>query len=338
MRILFISDTHLGFDYPFRPRIKRRRRGVDFFANFDTALQKAFNKEVDCVIHGGDILYRSKVPAKLVQMALEPLIKVADNGVPVIIVPGNHERSAIPYRIFAANNNIHIFDKPDTFVIENDGLKLAFAGFPYENRIRTNFNTILNETKWQDIEADGYFLCIHHCVEGAVVGPGNYTFKYAEDVIKASDLPRDFSAVLSGHIHRHQVLENDLTGQELPVEVFYPGSIERTSFAEAGEEKGFIIFDIHGSGGQKGRIKSWQFNKLPARQMVKIEVDLNNMDLNSTDKLFQSIIPTLPDGGIIKFVIQGELDKTVTGFFNADNMRKLLPENLNYSVVIKDKK
>ena len=33
IRILLIADTHLGFDLPFRPRIKRRRRGLDFFAN-----------------------------------------------------------------------------------------------------------------------------------------------------------------------------------------------------------------------------------------------------------------------------------------------------------------
>ena len=35
IRILLIVDTHPGFDLPFRPRIKRRRRGPDFFANFD---------------------------------------------------------------------------------------------------------------------------------------------------------------------------------------------------------------------------------------------------------------------------------------------------------------
>jgi len=35
IRILLMADTHLGFDLPFRPRIKRRRRGPDFFANFE---------------------------------------------------------------------------------------------------------------------------------------------------------------------------------------------------------------------------------------------------------------------------------------------------------------
>ena len=37
IRILFLADTHLGFDFPFRPRIQRRRRGPEFFANFKRA-------------------------------------------------------------------------------------------------------------------------------------------------------------------------------------------------------------------------------------------------------------------------------------------------------------
>ena len=94
-RILFLADTHLGFDFPFRPRIQRRRRGVDFFANFKQALAPALNGEVDCVVHGGDLLYRSKVLPQLVEMAFEPLKRVADKGIPVYLVPGNHERSAI---------------------------------------------------------------------------------------------------------------------------------------------------------------------------------------------------------------------------------------------------
>ena len=38
IRILLVADSHLGFDLPFRPRIKRRRRGPDFFVNFEWAL------------------------------------------------------------------------------------------------------------------------------------------------------------------------------------------------------------------------------------------------------------------------------------------------------------
>jgi hypothetical protein len=45
MRVLFVSDTHLGIDMPTRPRVTRRRRGEDFFRNFERALAVARGAE-----------------------------------------------------------------------------------------------------------------------------------------------------------------------------------------------------------------------------------------------------------------------------------------------------
>jgi DNA repair exonuclease SbcCD nuclease subunit len=56
IRILFLADRHLGFDFSFRPRIQPRRRGPEFFANFKLALLPALQGRVDCAVHGGDLL------------------------------------------------------------------------------------------------------------------------------------------------------------------------------------------------------------------------------------------------------------------------------------------
>jgi DNA repair exonuclease SbcCD nuclease subunit len=55
--------------------------------------------------------------------------------------------------------------------------------------------------------------------------------------VRAGDIPQGFAAVLSGHIHRFQVLHKDLRERPLAAPVFYPGAIERTSFAEKDEKK-----------------------------------------------------------------------------------------------------
>jgi DNA repair exonuclease SbcCD nuclease subunit len=102
-RVLFLADTHLGFDLALCPRIAWPRRGPEFFANFQRALQPALDGRVDCVVHGGDLLFRSKVPARLVDMAFEPLKEVADSGIPVYLAPGNHERTAIPHSHLSPN-------------------------------------------------------------------------------------------------------------------------------------------------------------------------------------------------------------------------------------------
>lgn len=151
IKLLFLADTHLGFDYPFRPRIQRRRRGEDFFANYHRALEPARKQEVDAIIHGGDLLFRSRVSARLVDMAFAPLKEIADKGTKVYIVPGNHERSKIPFKILSLHPNIFIFDHPSTFLLEKRGLRVALSGFPYcRNDVRAQFPAILQETGWRE--------------------------------------------------------------------------------------------------------------------------------------------------------------------------------------------
>ncbi|MDQ1354337.1 MAG: Metallophosphoesterase [Acidobacteriota bacterium] len=335
IRILFISDTHLGFDLPFQPRIERRRRGPDFFNNFEIALAPAYNKEIDAIIHGGDLFFRSKVPPHLVKMAFEPLIKAADMGIPVYLVPGNHERSAIPFRLLAAHPNIHIFDRPKTFLLETRGITLALAGFPYVRlNVRILFPKILAETGWQNSLADLCLLCMHHCVEGAtlIMGQRLYTFRDSHDTVKLSDIPSSFTAVLSGHIHRFQVLTRDLRGIPIPVPVFYPGSIERTSFTEKDEAKGYLTLEIQPGPG----ITNWQFHELPARPMTQLELHANGIEANDLKIwLKKALEPLLPDS-VVKITIHGRLPNDSLKVLSAESLRSLTPPTMNLTVTLPD--
>jgi len=278
IRVLLLADTHLGFDFPLRPRVKRRRRGPDFFANTRTALAPARRGEVDLVVHGGDLLYRSKVSAELVRMALEPLLEVADRGVPVVLVPGNHERSAIPFPLLAAHSHLHVFDRPRTIEIEHSGGRIGLAGFPCERKgIRQRFGPLFTATGWNPGVYDLSLLCLHQTVEGAIVGPADFTFRSGDDIIPGQRLPNRLAAVLSGHIHRHQVLTRDLGGRGLAAPVFYPGSVERTSAAERDEAKGYLMIDLEGDQRTGGRVVDWVFHQLPARPMVDLDIGAANV-------------------------------------------------------------
>ena len=147
VRILLLADTHLGFDLPVRPRVERRRRGHDFLANYARALQPALAGAVDLVVHGGDVFNRSRPVPSLAYQAFEPLMRVADTGVPVYIVPGNHERGRLPHLRFAKHPRIHVFDSPRTFVVEVTGVRVALSGFPSErDTVRARFSDLLKET------------------------------------------------------------------------------------------------------------------------------------------------------------------------------------------------
>ena len=329
IRILLLADTHLGFDLPVSPRINRRRRGHDFLANYAAALQPALDGEVDLVVHGGDVFNRSRPPSSVVWQAFEPLTRVADKGVPVYVVPGNHERGRIPHLRFAQHPGIHVFDRPRTFVAEVRGVRVAVAGFPSErDDVRTRFADLVAGTEHSSVNADVRVLCLHQCVEGATVGPANYTFTTAADVIRARDIPRGFAAVLSGHIHRHQVLTTDLRGRSLPAPVLYPGSIERTSVAEADEDKGFMIVELTCDGDV---VKvDWRFpSSFPL-------VHSSGMIFSSTgskpprwNRPSVSLVASAPVDAVLSIRVTGAITEPVSRVLSAGFLRALTPATMN---------
>jgi len=303
MRVLFVSDTHLGFDLPARPRVVRRRRGDDFFRNFELALDVARSGGMDVVVHGGDLLYRSRVPAWLVEAALAPLKRLASSGMPVLLVPGNHERGQLPYPLLALHDGLHVFDRPRTVTLEARGVRAAFTGFPYTRDIRRRFPDVLGAaTRGASDPADVRVLCIHHCIEGATCGPGNFTFRFGPDVIRRADLPRDIAVVLSGHIHRHQVLRP--AGRP---PVIYAGSVERTSFAEAPETKGYVVLQLDRSG-----LGEVEFRALPARPMVTRALSLGGASSSEVLARAAAAIESTPRDAVVQLRVADTIPTMLT--------------------------
>jgi DNA repair exonuclease SbcCD nuclease subunit len=269
-------------------------------------------------------------------MAFEPLKRLADKAVPIYVVSGNHERSGIPYELLAKHPNISLFDRPRTYRLQVDGLTIALAGLPFvRNGVRGAFSSLLEETGWRSVRADARLLCLHQSIEGAVVGPADYVFRYDKDTIRASDIPHGFAAVLSGHIHRHQILRRDLKGKPLPAPVFYPGSVERTSFAEKNERKGYLTLVIETDRLRKAHLHGWKFHELPARPMVQVVLDAHRMGPNFESSL-KKALERLPPDGVVSLKIRGRLTKTELDVLSAPSLRSIAPPTMNVSVVFKD--
>ena len=268
LHLLFLADTHLGFDDPLRPRSRNPHRGPDFFETFHRALEVARAERADAVIHGGDLFYRSRVPDSLIDRAMAPFVELAEAGMPVFLLAGNHEWSSLPRTLFSLHDRIHVFNEPRTFRLTIGGIRIAIGGFPFvRERVRELFPRLVAATGLASEPSDVRLLCIHQLVEGARVGPSGHMFRGGEDVVRASDLPGEVAAILSGHVHRHQVLRTDLSGNPLSAPVIYPGSTERTSFAEIDETKGFVSLLIGPAEGPAGDLQSITFRALPARPM-----------------------------------------------------------------------
>jgi DNA repair exonuclease SbcCD nuclease subunit len=331
IRILCLADSHLGFDLPARARVSRRRRGHDFLANYAAALAPALAGEVDLVVHGGDVFDRPGVLASVAYQAYAPLLRVAVAGVPVFVVPGNHERSRLPHASLAKHPLVRVFDRARTFTVQVRGMTVALSGFPFERRaVRSRFPELLESSGWRAEHASHRVLCMHQCVEGATVGPGNYTFRGAADVVRARDLPAGFSAVLSGHIHRHQVLTTDLTRGRLVAPVMYPGSIERTSLAEAGEPKGYLL--VHLAEQRAGGDVRWEFRRLPVRPMIVRELRAGRPGPLSLVSDVHAAIAAAPQDAVLRIRILGPVTGSDLQALSAARLRAIAPETMNVEV------
>jgi DNA repair exonuclease SbcCD nuclease subunit len=332
VRVLLVADTHIGIDDPARPRVQRRRRGPDFLERFERALEPALEGRVDAVVHGGDLLYRSRVPASLVQRALDPLVRVAARGVPVFLVPGNHERGRIPFPLLARHPRVHVFHRPGTFTGRLRGLRVAFSGFPFARDVGpTALRELVAGTAWRAHESDIRLLCFHQAVEGATVGAHHYVFRPGREVVAGRDLPAGFAAFLTGHIHRSQVLTHDLAGRALPAPVLYPGSVERTSFAEREEAKGSLVLEL-APGRDGGRLVRWTFVGLHARPMVGVELDVRGLSREHVERSLARRFAALDPHAVVRVRIRGEPAPGAERGLAAATLRRLAPPTMNVEV------
>jgi DNA repair exonuclease SbcCD nuclease subunit len=330
IKILFFSDTHLGYDYPFKPRVQRRRRGHDFFSNYHHVLNIAQEKKVDIIIHGGDLFFRSKVPALIVEEAFAPMVDVANHGIPIYLVPGNHEWSRFPGHLWLAHNNIHIFDKPRTYWLKVGETSIALSGFPFARRVREHFPALVNQTNFREFKANFHFLCLHQTFEGAQVGPSDFTFREGPDNIPGTMIPEWFDGVLSGHIHRAQKLTHTLDSRPLPAPVIYPGSIERTSFAERFESKYFVIIKIDPSLGDRNPVV--EYHQLASRPMVKLEIPTTSFCLNNLKSTIRSELSTLAADSIVRIQLSGPNTESFQKALSTNFLRTIAPPTMNISM------
>ena len=326
--VLFLSDSHLGLDLPARPRAERDRRGEELFESFERSLAPVLSGEATVLFHGGDLFYRSRIPAWLADRVYARLVALADGGADVLWVPGNHERSGVPRGLLLAHPRVHVFDRPRTVVVGHRGVSVAFSGLPFTATIRRDFPALLEATGWRGAGADARLLGLHQAVEGATVGPAGYVFRTGGDVLAGRDVPPGFAAVLSGHIHRAQVLRRDLGGRPLASPVLFAGSTDRISFAERFEPKGAFLLRV-GAGQREGGHATWEFRENRVRPMTIVEVDPADPSLEGR---LREVFGALDPRSLVRLRLSGPAPSPPPRCLSAAALRALAPATLSVTV------
>ncbi len=304
LRILHTADSHIGAALPVRPLYDRPRRGPDksgvagdLVRSFTRVLGWAPQNGIDLVIHAGDLFNRSKPSSRALVDAAEPLLTLAAAGIPVVIVPGNHERSTIPACLMLSHPNIHIIAEPCTVTLRLRGTRVGVSAIPcLRCDSARHFPGMLEATGWSKAGADLKVLAVHQTFESATCGPVGYRFRSGKDVVERRAVPAAFDYVAAGHIHRHQTLTTPTADGPF---IVYAGSPDRVSFAEADEPKGFVVVEESG-----GRLVH-TFVEHEVRPMLICPMDVTGLTNSQILQRIESIVQGLPSRAIARVRLTG---------------------------------
>ncbi len=331
MRFIHTADTHLGFEILKEGRgdVQGRRRWADSIkANFSKVVGHASEMGADLFIHSGDLFNKHYIHRETMEELVGPIVELGRMGVPVLIIPGNHERSEFPFELFQGASNIFVFDRPKSLVLRLEGYAVGFAGFPFiRNDSRRAFLRALEETDYSGLRADLNFLVTHQAFDGATVGPGHFTFKAGRpDTVSRGTLPLDFDYVAAGHIHLYQVLSHPLRPQ---MRIVYPGAIQRMSFAEMEEEKGFVVGEI-----AEGRVGT-SFVPLPACSMEIVEIQAAGLTARECEHVIADQAWRFGADLVIRFNLTGGEKASDYPDVDFDAMRARMPKAMQCQFAIR---
>ncbi len=264
MRILALSDTHFGYVYGNTARA-RRQSIENMFTAFERTLEIAQNKDVELVLHGGDMFNRSKPHKDIISKAYRIIEKFTETGIKFVAIPGNHDKSNLPETLLSHfNKEIFLVNR----LTRLDYDEISILAFPFELEDQKGILMKIRGEIGKHPQKSYIVLC-HQLFDGAMFGPHHYTFRNRKDTLLTQAFPDNARLFISGHIHRSQKLQND--------RVLYTGSTERTSFMEAIEHKGCLVIDI------EKNLENVEFISLPSENMVIREVDIEDSKMISSN-------------------------------------------------------
>jgi len=335
LRFVHTADTHLGFDLlkriPPDPE-GRRRRAEAISANFRRVVDHAREAEAHLFIHSGDLFHSHALPREALESFIRPIADLARSGMPVVILPGNHDRSVFPFDLFHGEKNIYVFDRPHSLVLTLNGYDVCLAGFPFlRNDSRRLFPSAMEETGYAGIRADLKILVTHQTFDGARCGSGGFTFTARRpDTFPRRELPPDLDYVAAGHIHLHQVLFHPLKPE---LKVVYPGSIQRMSLAERREPKGFVEAEVEGNTIQI------RFRPLPTLEMEVVGIRAVGLTAQELRRVIRGHYWRFHADLVIRFQLTGGEVPSDYPELDFDEIRAEMPPVLEctFAVQVKDR-
>ncbi|MBO0887764.1 metallophosphoesterase [Candidatus Bathyarchaeota archaeon] len=259
VHVLLTADNHLDPSaVQYGPKRFERKR--DFQHCFDVLVNFALENRPDLFLIGGDF-YDGILPGNPTRAYVsEQFKRLYEKEIKVVLISGHHdtprsvEQGVSPLSVHAKTGHIYFLQDqtPTPKLFHFGGESVNVTGMSLNPGLGPDQDPLTGQKV--DGSADVNVFLTHYPIEGFEGYFGEETH------IGKSSIPRGFQLFASGHLHRHQ--KKTINGTP----VIYPGSTERASFNEEGEEKGFQWLEIAKTG-----ILSQEFHPTPARPMETLD-------------------------------------------------------------------
>lgn len=271
IRLAHVADLHIGAGYAQGDEDKGgvNSRLVDFRDAWARSCRQMVDEEVDLVLMAGDAFDTAK-PTPTEQAAFRAgLDMLANASIHLVAVVGNHDLARQPGRTDALKifdgyrDLVTVVDRPQVFGPDWFGFGIPVACLPWVSRAHVSAQdpdfqkltldeqnarivelslAVLRKLGAEAEQAAGPLGCVllaHGSIAGSAIGAEGSTQFLREPVLPLPELRGlPFRAQCWGHLHRAQILHDQLPS------IRYSGSIERTDFAEAGEDKGWFLIAL----------------------------------------------------------------------------------------------
>ncbi len=289
MKIAHVSDTHIG------RRIKNTRNEIinneirpledDFYnawRKFVNEVTETKNRP-DIIVHSGDFFDtpagydRSSPPEYARNVAIETFKQLANAGIPLVIIDGNHGRF-MEYRnstlseYAIAFDNIHLFTHFDLRdAIRNQ--KPLFHDFPELNlrvlahpAIDPRVLTTLNIQKIYD----NWIKTQNSTIDPKMINVAVVHGMTINSSLHPALLKANYDYIALGDNHKMEKITD---------KAWYAGSTERWRLDEHEDEKGYLLVEL-----EKGKAYPKVTKKLlnSSRKIVSEELEIKHSDNNST--------------------------------------------------------
>jgi len=281
MSIIHTADIHLGFRaYSKTDENGMNIRQADVFNRFEELIDVAINEKHTGVFISGDLFHNVRPSNGTIAFCMEQMNRLRKENINVFIIAGNHDmpRSRLgtsPLEMLKFFGNVVCCDDER---ISHTSDNMTVHMIPY----RSDYGRLMKDIKQCKNERDNdkkNIIMLHASVGGFRM------LQHDEVVLSDADinmLTRDFDYVALGHYHGHW------NGGKHEYRISYPGSLEKLTFNEKDDVKGYNIIDL-----DSGDINIDFIELDNVREMV----DIPALDLAETIDPTEDIIQAIENAG-----------------------------------------